>query len=155
MVVLYMTPDNEPLSDDNHGSNIDRRWCRAMFVCCALLYLCIYATEAPIRYGLFLAGKDSLIFVRDALMIVPLLLLIAWQALRLQLHPAFFVVGVLVTFHGLVLMGTVGSIGGVAYGVKILMNVLFGFFAAALLIAPGPKTLKVLAVIWLTIIVGL
>ncbi|MTK64137.1 MAG: hypothetical protein F8N15_06385, partial [Methanobacterium sp.] len=136
------------------AGNIDSRRIAASFVACGIFYLSIYALEAPIRYGLYLAGKDSLILLRDGLMIGPLALLCTAQAVQLRLHAAFLVSGILVTFHGLVLMGTIGSIAGAAYGAKILMNLLFGFFAASLLISPGDRILKVLAAIWLLIIVG-
>lgn len=136
------------------GSNIDSRRFAAVFAACTVLYLVIYALEAPIRYGLFLAGKDWLILARDALIVLPLVLLAAAQSMRLRLHPAFILAGVLLAFHGLVLVGTVGSLSGAAYGAKVLMNLLFGFFAASLLIWPGSKTLKALALIWLLIVVG-
>ncbi|MDR3401551.1 MAG: hypothetical protein P4L99_03550 [Chthoniobacter sp.] len=136
------------------GSNIDSQRFATAFAVCGVLYLCIYALEAPIRYGLFLAGKDSLILLRDGLMIGPLVLLFAVQVLRLRLQPAFWVSAILVLFHGLVLMGTIGSFSGVAFGIKVLMNLLFGFFAASLLISPGDRTLKVVMVIWLLIVIG-
>jgi len=107
-----------------------------------------------VRYALYVAGKDSLILARDALIIGPLALLAAAYALRLRLHPAFLVFGTLMAFHGLVLMGTIGSITAAAYGVKILINLLFGFFVAGLLIQPNKKVLIALAAIWFLLIVG-
>jgi len=73
----------------------------------------------------------------------------------LRIHPAFVLFAILIVFHGLVLMGTIGSALGAAYGVKILVNVLFGFFAASLLIQPGSKTTAVLLLIWLVTMVGI
>jgi hypothetical protein len=145
------------MNDDHdglYGSNIDRNWLAALFVGSALIYLSIYSVEAPLRWGLFLAGKDSMIFLRDTLMIAPPLLLLISQAFRLKLHPVFIISFAVIVFHGLVLLGTVGSITGVVYGAKILMNLLFGFFVAGLLIAPGKKTFRYLVVLWLVIVVG-
>ncbi|PKU23240.1 hypothetical protein [Telmatospirillum siberiense] len=88
-------------------------------------------------------------------MIGPLAVLGATQMTRLRLHPAFLIFGLILAFHGMVLMGTIGSIGGVAYGGKVLMNLLFGFFAAGLLISPEGRGLKILAAIWLIILAGL
>lgn len=136
------------------GSNIDSSALANFFVFCAACYLCIYATEAPIRWGFYLAGKDSMIFVRDILMIAPLFCLAASQALRLQLHAAFGVWAALMLFHAMVLLGTTGSFSGAAYGAKVLMNVPFGFFIAGLLIAPRSRMTKVLAVVWLVIVTG-
>ncbi len=59
------------------GSNIDSAAFASFFTVCMGVYLGIYSLEAPIRYGLFLVGKDSLILVRDALMVAPLFFLAA------------------------------------------------------------------------------
>src|SRR5579859_2489548 len=136
------------------GSNIDSPAFASFFVFCTACYLGIYATEAPIRWGFYLAGKDSMIFVRDALIIAPLFLLAASQALRLQLHAAFGVWALLMLFHAMVLVGNTGSFPAAAYGAKVLMNLPFGFFLAGLLIAPSSRMTKALAVIWLVIVAG-
>jgi hypothetical protein len=145
--------DRAPVLPDLAG-NVDSRSLAALFVAASVVYFGVYSLEAPIRYVLYNAGKDSLILVRDALIVGPIALLIAAQGLRLRLHPAIVVFGILVAFHGLVLMGTVGSVVGAGYGVKILMNLLFGFFVAGLLLQPGNKALTFLALIWCITIVG-
>src|SRR5688572_17050439 len=48
----------------------------ALFVVSGLLYLGIYAVEAPIRFGLLWAGKDQFILARDLLIFGPLLALL-------------------------------------------------------------------------------
>jgi hypothetical protein len=125
-----------------------------MFLLCALAYLTTYALEAPIRYVLYLAGKDNFILVRDGLMIGPLVVLFAARAVRLEMPAVFMIAGALLTFHALVLIGTVGSFVGAAYGIKIMINLLFGIFLAGLLIAPSRKTFMVLLLIWLVTLVG-
>lgn len=125
-----------------------------MFLMCGLAYLTAYALEAPIRYILYLAGKDSLILVRDGLIIGPLVMLFAAKALRLEMPAIFLVAGALLAFHALVLIGTVGSFTGAAYGVKIMVNLLFGIFLAGMMIAPGRKTFLFLLTIWLVTLVG-
>lgn len=137
------------------AGNVDVPGLVGVFVCCAALYLAIYALEAPVRYGLYLAGKDSLILLRDGLMAGPLLLLCAAQAGQLRLHPAFAAFGLAVGFHGLVLMGTVGSVMGVAYGVKILLNLLFGFFVAGILLGERPGIRRLYWLLWFLIMVGI
>ena len=136
------------------GSNIDSPPLAAMFSFCALFYLSIYTVEAPVRYMLYLGGFDSFILIRDSLMILPLGALFAWQARSLKLHVAYVAAILVIGFHGLILVGTTGSLLGVVYGAKILMNLLFGFFAASLLIAPTRRGLLVLAILWLIILVG-
>ncbi len=125
-----------------------------MFAFCGIAYLGIYAVEAPIRYLLYLHGRDNVILLRDALISGPLVVLCASHVLRLRIDPAFVAFGVLVLFHGLVLIGTVGSVTGVAYGIKIIVNALFGYFVASLLLVPGRRGLMFLGVIWLVTLVG-
>jgi hypothetical protein len=136
------------------SSNIDGSWLNTLFVAAAVAYLAVYSLEAPVRYGLYSAGKDSLIFLRDGLILGPLVVLLAAYGLRLRLHPAFLVFGTLMAFHGLVLVGTIGSFPAAAYGVKILINLLFGYLVAGLLIQPNSKVLTVLALIWCGMMIG-
>ncbi len=142
-----------PIASDVAG-NIDSRLLGALFAAAAVCYLGVYALEAPIRYVLYNAGKDNLILLRDGFIVGPLALLIAAYALRLRLHAAVVVFGMLVVFHGLVLMGTIGSALAVGYGIKIVINLLFGFFIASLLLQPGNKVLTFLALIWCITILG-
>lgn len=141
-------------SEPYPAGNIDSRPLVSVFTFCALFYLTIYAFEAPARFVLYLFGKDNLILLRDGLIVGPLALLFADQALRSRLHPAFVIFAVLIAFHGLVLMGTIGSALGVAYGAKILINLLFGFFLASLLLQPSNKTIVLLLFILLLTLVG-
>src|SRR5262249_41135649 len=135
--------------------NIDSRPLAAFFILSTFVYLTIYAFESPLRFVLYLVGKDSLILLRDGLIVAPLALLFLAQAPRLRLHPVFLTFAVLIIFHGLVLIGTIGSALGVVYGVKILINLLFGFFVASLLLRPNSKLTAVLLLLWLATLVGI
>lgn len=141
---------NHESSQDGTGSP-GLAW---LFAVCGGLYLSIYAFESPIRYILYLGGKDGFILARDALIFLPIAALAVQQANRMRLHPALVAFGVLVAFHGLILCATVGTPTAVAYGVKILANILFGYFAASLLITPGNRMLKLLALLWIATLVG-
>src|ERR1700756_1794012 len=55
--------------------NIDIPLLGSLFIAACVAYLGIYALEAPVRYALYNAGKDSLILLRDGLIIGPLVLL--------------------------------------------------------------------------------
>lgn len=134
--------------------NIDGDWLSALFIAGAVAYLGVYSLEAPVRYALYVAGKDNLILARDGLILGPLVVLLAAYGLRLRLHPAFVLFGTLMAFHGLVLVGTIGSFTAAAYGVKILVNLLFGFFVAGLLLQPSSKVLSAFALIWCVLIFG-
>lgn len=120
-----------------------------------LLYIGIYCLEGPVRYGLYLAGRDSLILIRDLLIWVPLGALFALQACRGRIEAAFFVAGGLLAFHGLILIATVGDVLSVVYGAKVLINLLFGFFLAGSLLSPDARARKVLALLWVVTLVGL
>ena len=113
-----------------------------MFMLCCLAYLTAYALEAPIRYVLYLAGKDNLILARDGLIIGPLVVLFAARALRLEIPTILLVSGALLTFHAVVLIGTIGSFTGAAYGVKILVNLLFGVLLRRLADCAKPQGLQ-------------
>lgn len=141
-------------AEERDTGNLEGARLSALFAGCGLLYLLVYGTESPIRYMLYLAGKDSLILLRDGLIIVPLVVLFAFQATRLRVHPAIIGFATLMVFHGLILMGTIGSPLGAAYGVKILVNLLFGFFAASLLVAPGKLVFRALIALWCLTIIG-
>jgi len=125
-----------------------------LFVLSAIVYIGIYALEGPIRYLLYLEGKDNFIFARDALMMGPLALLAAADAFRLRIHPAFPAFALLAAFHGLILIGTVHSVVGAAYGLKIVINLLFGFFIAGRLMNPRKKMLAFFIVVWIVTLIG-
>ena len=73
---------------------------RRFFTYCAIAYLVIYAFEGAVRYGLHLAGADNLILLRDALIFVPLLVLLVYQGFHGKMHPAFFAFAVIIALHG-------------------------------------------------------
>lgn len=150
---LYATTPPASVTDHARAPSYDQPLA-ALFIAAALAYLAIYAVEAPVRFALYWAGKDQFILARDLLIFAPLTALLVVQAMRLRIHPAFLVAGVLLAFHGMVLMGTMHSFVGALYGVKIVINILFGFFVASSLIYPNNKVLRILALIWSVILVG-
>ena len=102
---------------------------KGLFTLCATTYLLIYAFEGAIRYALFNVGADSAILLRDALLIVPLLLLLIQQARRGKIHPAFLVFAVIVGVHGAISYLNLHTEVAAIYGTKLLVPVLFGFIA--------------------------
>jgi hypothetical protein len=125
-----------------------------LFGFCAVAYLLIYAFEGVIRYGLYNVGMDSVILLRDGLLIVPLALLLVSQALRLRVHPAFVVFGAIVVLHGTIADLNLHTTFPVVYGAKLLVNVLFGFIAARQLVQPSRGVLWLFALVWLVSVVG-
>ena len=127
---------------------------QTLFTFCAFSYLLIYAFEGVIRYGLYLAGADNLILLRDALVAVPLAVLFVAQTFRLSVHPAFIAFGAIVLLHGALATFNLHTTLPAVYGAKMLINVLFGFIAARLLTQPSRRMLWLLGIIWLVTVVG-
>jgi hypothetical protein len=125
-----------------------------IFNVAAVIYIAIYAGEGAVRYGLYSIGHDDAILLRDLLMVVPLCLLFAAQALRGRLHPAFAVFAIVIAVHGGIAVFNLGSYVPAVYGAKLLINVLFGFIAARELINPGPRTMSIFVLIWLASVTG-
>ncbi len=125
-----------------------------LFNVAAVLYIMIYAFEGVVRYGLYSVGHDDAILLRDLLLVVPLGLLFAAQALRGRLHPAFAVFAAVIAVHGAIAIFNLGSYVPAVYGAKLLINVLFGFLAARELINPGPRTMTIFVLIWLVSLTG-
>ena len=121
---------------------------QGLFTLCAVAYLLIYAFEGVIRYGLYSVGADSAILLRDGLIIGPLLLLLAAQAFRTRVHPAYLAFGVIVVLHGLIATLNFHTILPAVYGAKLLVNVLFGFIAARALVLPSRKVVVLLGLVW-------
>lgn len=128
---------------------------KRIFVACGIAYIVIYAFEGVVRYGLNMVGADSAIFVRDALLAVPLALLLALQAFRLRVHPAFFVFGAVVAVHGSLMYLNLHSPEAVAYGTKILIGTLFGFLAGSLLVLPERRLFRLFALLLVVSLIGL
>ena len=127
---------------------------QALFTFCGTVYLLIYAFEGIIRYGLYSVGHDDLILLRDALILAPLLLLLAMQTFRLHIHPAFGIFAGIVALHGAIATFNLGTTLPAIYGTKLLVNVLFGFIAGRQLTQPSRRMLLLLAAIWLISVAG-
>ena len=125
-----------------------------MFNVAAVIYILIYAFEGVVRYALYSVGHDDAILLRDLLLVVPLGLLFAAQALRGRLHPAFAVFAAVIVVHGAIALFNLGSYVPAIYGAKLLINLLFGFLAARELLNPGPRTMTIFVLIWVASITG-
>jgi hypothetical protein len=117
-------------------------------------YLLAYSFEGPLRYLLNNMGLDSLIFVRDVLLLLPVLFIGVGQFLQRKLHPAWHVYLAIVVLHGLVLMLHIRSPEAVVYGAKMLLSMLVGAVVAPLLLKPSRKMLIFIGMLWLSVAVG-
>lgn len=114
-----------------------------------------YAFEGVIRYGFHLIGVDELIFIRDALLILPLLAMFLSQLTSRKVHPAFTIFFLIVLLHGLVMMLNIGSFPAVAYGAKMFLAALAGAIGATILLKPSRRMLMFFLIIWSVSWVGI
>ena len=70
------------------------------------------------------------------------------------MHPAFFVFAGIIALHGTIATLNLHSTLPAIYGVKLLVNVLFGFIVARQLIQPARRLAWLFAVVWLISVVG-
>jgi hypothetical protein len=127
---------------------------QALFTLSATIYLLFYAFEGALRYGLYNVGLNSAILLRDGLLIVPLAVLFVTQALRLRIHPAFYVFGGIIALHGTIATLNIHSALPAIYGAKLLVNVLFGFIVSRQLTQPGRRLAWLFALVWLISVTG-
>src|SRR5579862_7819551 len=93
--------------------------------------------------------RAIMILARDALIVGPLALLLAAQAFRLRVNPAFAVFAGIVVLHGAIATFNLHTTLPAIYGAKLLVNVLFGFIAGRQLMQPSRRILLVIALVWL------
>lgn len=119
------------------------------------VYIIFYVFEGVIRYVFHLYGADGLIFMRDVLLIVPLIFIFIRQFLRLQLHPAFSIFIAIILLHGTVMLLNIGSIMAVVYSIKMLMTILAGAVLSDKLFNPSRYLLKLALFLWAASLVGI
>lgn len=119
------------------------------------VYLLFYVFEGFIRYGFNLAGADGLIFIRDALLIVPIIILLVQQFLRRQVHPAYSIFILVILVHGLVMVLNIGSVMAVCYSIKMLMTLLAGALLADRLFRPSRIMLMLVFLMWAVSFTGI
>jgi hypothetical protein len=120
-----------------------------------IIYLLFYVFEGLIRYGFHLIGADTFIFIRDVVLLVPLVILLIQQFLRREVHPAYGIFIAVVLIHGLVMVLNIGSVMAVVYSAKMLMTLLAGALLADRLFNPSRAMLALVALLWLASFSGI
>ena len=128
---------------------------RRLFVLCGLLFIGVYATEAPIRYGLNAIRADDMIFVRDFLLVVPLAALFVTQAFAFRIHPAYWVFLAIVALHGSISYFNFHTSVAAVYGAKFLIPLLFGFFVARTFTEARGWVFGTFCILWLVTVIAL
>ena len=128
---------------------------QSLFLFAGATYITIYSLEGVVRYGLSIGGADTAILARDLLMWVPVLSLLTYQALHLKVERSFLVYGAVIAVHGAIIYANFRTTTPIAYGAKLLVNVLFGFVAGTILTHPGRGALRLFGLLWFVGLIGL
>ncbi len=113
------------------------------------IYFTFYLFEGPVRYVLNMFGADTLIFIRDIILAVPLLLIIFLkQFINHNIHPAFIVFALVIAVHGAISILNIGDPFIIGYCTKLLVTLLAGAVLAPYLMQPNQRVLKVVFVFW-------
>lgn len=120
-----------------------------LFSIALVIYLIFYSFEGLIRYGFHLVGADYLIFIRDAILMLPMIAIFITQFLRRNIHPAYIIFFLVILLHGTVMMLNTGVFLAVAYGAKMLMTLVAGAIGMRTFFNPGRKTLITITIIWI------
>lgn len=118
------------------------------------LYFVFYVFEGIVRYALHLGGRDELIFLRDLLIFIPLIIIFIQQLMRHEVHPAFYVFFFVIFLHGAVMVLNMGSFYAVAYSSKMLMAMLAGAVAPPHVFNPPRKSLYFFLFLWISAVFG-
>ena len=121
----------------------------------SIIYLVFYVFEGVIRYGFHLVGKDGLIFMRDVILFVPIVILFIQQFLHRKINPAYIIFILIVLIHGLVMFLNTGSFIAVVYSAKMLMTLLVGTVLADRLFQPSRTMLAVFLIMWSVSMLGI
>jgi hypothetical protein len=119
-----------------------------------IIYFIFYAFEGVIRYGLNLVGADQLIFIRDILLVIPLVGLFIGQLSKRTVHPAYWVYFFVIILHGSVMVLNFGNVMPVIYTAKMLMTVLVGALVMQHIFYPSRRVLVALCWLWLVTLVA-
>ncbi len=119
-----------------------------------VIYFIFYTFEGAIRYGFNLIGADNLIFLRDIILIIPLVGLFIGQLSRRQVHPAYWVYFFVVILHGAVMVVNVGDVMPVVYTAKMLMTMVVGALVIEMIFNPSRRFIGFLLLIWLVTLAG-
>lgn len=119
-----------------------------------VVYMSFYTFESPIRYVFNMMGMDSLIFIRDVCIVIPLLLIFMYQIFTRKVHIAFYVYLFIVIFHGFIIVYNAHSAMAGVFGAKLLITCLVGAIAARTFFEPGRKFLLFILMLWSVTCVG-
>lgn len=113
-----------------------------------MVYLIFYVCESVIRYCLHLVGADYLIFIRDIVLITPVVVVFIQQAIRKKIDPAFHIFAFVMLVHGFISIINIGSWFVVLYSIKVFVSILAGAVFAENMMKPYHKLFIVVFIMW-------
>lgn len=118
------------------------------------IYVAFYVFESPIRYFFNLLGANSLIFVRDVIITIPLLIVLLKQIINKKVHPAFTVFALIILVHGIISILNIRSLFVILYSIKMFVTILVGAVFSPYIMNPPKPVIRLIFIFWLITFVG-
>lgn len=119
-----------------------------------MLEIVMAAFEGPLRSLLNLFHLDFLIFVRDAVLVVAVILCVVSRVARNESCAALGIFFLLIGVHGFVSVVNLHSVVPMAYGLKLALPALCGFLACSAIYRPSRRVILAIAGIWVLVCCG-
>lgn len=120
------------------------------------VYFVFYLFEGPIRYGFNAVGADSLIFIRDIVLIA--LLCLAFRLkdpeYKITFMP-FYIYAFIIVVHGLVFYANIRNIFVIFYCMKLLLTCLVGAIYAPYIMKLPRAAVIFILLLWAVTFVGI
>jgi hypothetical protein len=121
---------------------------------CIMIYIMIYAFESPVRYVLYLVHLDTLILLRDGLLIGPLVLILLHDFLHARIRASIVLFAVFASIGFMVSYANFGLLAVPALGVKMCLGVVFGLVAGLPLIDTSKHVNRIFIALWALTVIG-
>jgi hypothetical protein len=133
---------------------VDEGFAAGFATFCVLVYITIYAFESPVRYLLYLGSANTLILLRDGLLIGPLALIFFRDVLNGRVHPVMWLFAIVACVGFAVSYANFGVLAVSALGTKMLLGTLFGLVAGLPLMDTTKRVNRVFIALWMISVTG-
>jgi len=110
--------------------------------------------EGPVRYTLSQIHLDSIIFLRDALLVAALVIFVVLREHTSKLPVSLAVFTILMGIHSFVSYMNIHSLIPAVYGIKMFLPALCGFLAPKSFFRPSQNLIKLVTVLWIITVTG-
>lgn len=119
------------------------------------LYIASLVMDGLLRWALVAVNLQNLVYLRDLALFLVIMLYALHQARHGYFSGVFAAFIALLALHVPIGLFTTGSLVQVAFGLKILMNVLAGACMAGALFRPSRGMIIAVAILWFLAVVGI